>query len=927
MIYWKPNTFRSLILGGLLFSSTLCDAATRKIAHNPQLPEFIRITNRAQCAIDAALPARSAFLVFDSFNAGKLGHNLGVLLNSGHLKLESPAEVAELAMEEFRLANYRLMNTILTRLASGELPILVSQLPNSALPSDSISLTKFQTIMKDCSGQPYCREMNEYLAIVWETQSGISAGLKYSSRSLLSLDNFKQNHFNNTLVNPPSCILLKKFSPLQAQLHQSNLNTTILEEIARAYLQKDNYVTSCEKNSIEIGNRHGAMQFDLSVTDPQVWNSIGFDYWHSVKLYWSWAWRHAREMSQFAPRFHHLFRSLALEDSIMLIPNSCQSITKPQCESETLAINSIRELAKTDGKPTEHSRDYPQSPAALLLERGVRSVNDDFLGTRSSKSTASWVKNLRDNYVTQRGRAKNRFHNAILTTQLISNSIGPIELAALNDSNSRLTPTRELIDELYYFCTELRLAGDKRLDFLKSDIENLDQLNKILILSEVNRADIKSTLTYFSTYVTHAIPVCDRLEKENYWDNPDHTVSKSGFNAWAREILQVTTPYNPEQQVKSPIFGSPLLVWRNREAGVENHILCANSYHCGRLLLKSLVDLYSVAIYAEAFLPVSSTVLSPNIFNPYSELTACKVYDPWYQTNRTQKRLLADLANTAIFGFTALPIFIDTNWSYPRVTSFNKLVEEGVIKFAPNINRVKLQTALVADLGPLVGAPCAVAIAPTPELGLRYYAFTGISLNYCNSTSNLAGQVDRPNRIIPEEGATRSVCGGCSLNFISVPSAASGFLEATPLKGFIYLFRAIYNFATGMRDPHNIPRETNINVQYLLDTFKENGNQIPPNCVNQLGEGLRCYQNLCAARAANYFEKLTGERPKHVFLQNDQESSDLEPSHNTSFTAWIKTERCESEIAVNIICDERAQYFYAAPKGRWGMRERCRGLL
>lgn len=893
------------------------------VAAPVETPEFIRLTNRSKCALESHLPTTSALLVYDSFNSGKLGHNLGYQLQQGGLQYEDPAALAEEAMREFRLANTKLLNFIFIKLVRGELPLLQASQPDSVSPSE---LHRYSSIIKACANQPYCEDLRLYLKDIWQVGMTDFSTVDQRVHELQKIDSFGQTHLAKNLVTKPSCAYLKKFSPLQAQLHHSEVSSPMLEELARAYIDKETYLASCFSEDSSINNRYGALQFDLSVKNARDWESLGFDYWHSVKVYWSWAWREAPELQIWAPRFHRLFRSLSLEESVLLIPNGCQSISPPQCDSETLAVNSIRELAKSQRSFTEHSRQYPQSPQNLLLERGVRSVNDDFLGTRAFETASDWVKNFREHYVAHRGHIKLRFQSAVQLIQMISESISASELAQMNQLLTKSNVTNSMRDQFYYLCTEVRLAGDKRLDFMRSDIDRLVELRNVLALDRVNGSKISSILSYFNSYIEGVLPLCDQLERESFWTVSDYTTEKSGFNQWAKEILQIPqTRAEDTQLISSPIFDQPLLVWSHKlEFDPLGSVICASSLDCGRKVVKALVDLHSAAVYADAFLPVTSEALSPSLFNPYSELTACKIYDPWYQTKRVQKRLLADLANSALFGFTALPIFIDTNWSYPKVTSYNQLVEQGVVKFAPNINKSKMQSALVADFGPLLGAPCSVAIAPTPMLGVRYYAFSGISINYCDSKQSTVAESKRPNEIHVPPSATRSFCGGCALNFVSVSSSASGILESTPLKGFIYLFRTLYNFTVGMRDTVNIPIETKINLNYLKDTYIENDFRIPEYCLKPLGQGLRCFQSVCAARVADYFEQLTGKRAKAVHLSSGQESNYGQSNSNL---AWVTTDYCQGEIAIHTVCDERTHYFYAAPKKRWGIKSACRGKI
>ncbi|MFP5519453.1 MAG: hypothetical protein ACLGGX_06085 [Bdellovibrionia bacterium] len=911
-----------LIWGGLIggASAFAGEATTLKMTNQltqkgiPYEPQTMRITNRAQCAIDSEFPTTSAFIVLDGYNAGKLAHNIAQnLVRDG--KSVNATEYAEKAMSDFRLAVAGLTSTISDKLRTGKLPLLPAEYNKSQLQT-------YPKLAAQCGTKPYCPELSQYLQKVWDASElpGVNRQAQVWSR----IDNFQEKDFSWSMMSASSCYYLKKFSPLQAHLHHSKATAPQLEELARAYTNRGEYIASCMDRSSALDNRNVALQLDFIVAEPDAWNKKGFDYWNSLRIYLSWAWRNTNITRQYSTHFAEVFKSLALEESMMFLSNSCKSITKPACDSEGLSINSIRELAKSNGKATEHSAQTPQSPESNLISRGARGVNDDFLGTRSYDTASDWVENFRKNYVNHRGSMKNRFQSSLQMMKLINQTLDPDQLNITFQNLLVTHVNSNMRNEAYYFCTELRLAGDKRIDFLRSDIDRIPQLKSLLSVADVSNADLEKALNYFSRYVDKMMPLCESLETQKYWQELDYTVDKSGFNVWAKELLQIPVVDASGQFINpsAKVFGQPFLVWRQDMPATGDNVICASSIDCGRKVIKAMVDLHAVSVYADAFLPVSSEAVAANVFNPYTELKACKIYDPWYQTKRTHKKFLVDLANTAVFGFTALPIFIDVNFSYPKVTSFKSLVQQGKITYAPNVDKAKMEAALVADFGPLIGAPCAVSIAPTSNAALKYYAFNGISVNYCDSKTKNSGQVEKPDEIY-NTGKTRSYCGGCSLNFISVASAGSGIIESTPLKGFVYLFRAIYNFTTGMKDDVNIPKTYNLNLKYVADTYKANNGRIPEHCVEQLGAGLKCFKDMCSARVAEHVERITGTQVQDVFLQSDRDT-DVQFTSGSA-RAWVKTNACDGELLLNISCTHNGEKFFATKPNSWSGTKSCRG--
>lgn len=876
----------------------------------------LRYSNRAQCAVDSETPTSSAFLILDGFNAGKLGNSVARLL-----AMDEASSVND-SMRDFRLTTTHLTLSIVEKLLKGQLPLLPLNI------KDNPQALRYTELVKNCSDKVYCKDIESYLAQIWKISS--QSGINPDSSEWTYVDNFSQSNFLRASASKPtSCYYLKKFSPLQGHLQNTELNAKTLESIAKAVLEKDKYLTSCYDISTGLDSRNAALQIDLGV-NGKTWKTQGFDFWNSVKIYLSWAWRNAPEMDAMSARFGTIFRSLALEESMMLIPNGCQSISPPSCDSEFLSVNSLRELAKVS--PTgEHNANVPGPVANELLDKGARSVNNDFLGTMSYGTAGEWVANFRKNYVQARGGMKSRFLTAVQTLNIIEDAYSADEIFQLIlplAKNTDASPA--LRNELFYLCTEARLAGDRRLDFLKSDIDRMSELSAMLKANTGTQRELLTHIQYFDALSPALVGACDELEKAKFWNVKDYVVNKSGFEAWAKELLSI--PMHAEDAAYRPLVlnNSPLLVW-DPKSTAEGNVICASGIDCARKVLKAMVDLYAVSTYVDAFLPVSPTAPTPSLFNPYAELKACKVYDPWFQQNRVRKRFAWDLANTVLFGWNALPIYIDVDYSAPKVTSFNQLVKDGVIKFDPNIEKSQMQTALVADFGPLLGAPCAIAVAPNANKGFNFLAFNGISVNYCDAADKKTGEVKKPNDIQRTPTEAHSYCGGCALNFVTVASAASSASSVitggfNPFKFAIYMFRSFYRFATGMEDNVNIPRNHTVNLNYVTETYQKFYGSIPKECVDPLSLGLKCFQTICEAKAVEYFEQKFGATVKSIIIENVE-------NDGNGKVAWIKSDYCDGSIALRFSCEGHAKlgeenFTPATTSGNmWGATSSCRRAL
>lgn len=873
----------------------------------------LRVTNRAQCALDAAKPTESVFLMLDGYNAGKAGHAL-----AKNMGLDSD-EFSKESMLEFRLATADLLSEIMNRLFTGALPLLPMNI------KDGGTLKTYGAQVKNCGTKVYCSDLNAYLSKIWSLSEKKIAG---EAVNWAQADNFTANNFFALKgANRVSCNYVKKFSPLQGHLHTPEINEYAVQEMAQAWIDKDQYITSCRNRDAALDNRNAVIQLDLKIGSDEEWEAKGFDFWNSAKIYLSWAWRNSSYISKVSPRFGDMYRSVALEESILLVPNGCGSVTKPECDAETLSMNSLRDLAKPHSKDSSHSDPIPHNPEDDLVQRGARGVNDDFLGTKGFDSASEWLSSFRKNYVQARGSMKNRLQSSIQFLNILSDMMPPTQVAEfVKPLAYSFTMDSGQRDELYYLCTELRLAGDKRIDFMKSEIDRLSELQVMSKAFEGSQRTPRDVVSYFDGVSKNVMPFCEALEKNGTWNAKGYTPNRNGFQDWAKQILSIPTVENIPTEMAPLFYGPALLVWDSSLGNAVGNVICASGIDCARKAIRAMVDLHAVAKYAEAFLPVSSTVNSPDVFNPYSELAACKIYDPWFVTKRNNRRLVADLASTAIFGWNFLPLYVDVDWSAPKVTSFNQLVKDGVIKFDPNIQKSKMEMSLLADFGPLLGAPCAVSISPNSAKAFNFYAFKGITVNYCKISEKEEVVGTGPNDLRTLDPKKHSYCGGCALNFVgvasSVAAAGGNTLTFNPIKLGIYLFRAIHRFVIGKKDKVNIPQSFEVNLDNASQVLKENG-LIPTRCLDALGKGYKCVDNLCEAKATQYFERYTHGKVKSINM--DDETKGAADRRLAKITSSV----CDGEIWMRFTCEDNGKVFKTRRLngGLYGASKDCRNFL
>lgn len=802
----------------------------------------IVMKNRAQCALDSKLPARSVFLIADGYNPGRLAHNFAktTTLDSQKLAIE--------AMQVYMKSIGQLQNLITQRLLQGRLPLLSSDLG---------ALSKFQEAAKACGNQVYCPQLNMYIESLWKESSS-------ESPTFQKHDTFSSQHIVQKSIEH-GCYYLKEFSPLQSHLYGTEVDREQLRSLGHALSSENTSLVECTSDASSIKPDHFSIQIDI-LANTNEWHSIGHAFWYSLKIYTSWAFRYSKDAQAYFGKFKKIFNNLDLEESLLYVSNGCESVTKPQCDSENLTLNSLRELAKIQVQTNEFDSQIPAGPHVELLKKGARDVNNDFLSLLDHNTANEWVENFKDNFTSQQWIYRNKILNAHQSISFLAANKTPSFIASDIAEFAKQADTYPSIKtEMLYLCTEWSLSSNRDFDFILSDIERVSQLSFMQGLSIQHGLSIPEQIEYFLELGKALKPVCSSLHQEKYFDQDEKSINWSGLNPWAKELAaRILEQPDPNKLPFEPalINNQAYLVLPNSET-----VLCMNAADCARSVIKSAIDLYSVSTYARAFIN-KGTIDSSEMLNPYNELAACEVYDPWFQKKRTRKRLVADLANVALFGWNNIPAYIDVDFSPNRVTSFKQLVEEGTVKFHPEMIKAQTHYSFLADLGPLAGAPCAIAVSPNSDKAFNFYAFGGISVNACKVTSERKVSYKGARNPVVNDPNDRSFCGGCTINFVGVSSSysnrtyQSGF---NPLKAGVYIFRAFYRFFKGIKDPVNVPRTQTLNLSYIQETFDLYGD-IPENCVKPLSKGQRCTSKFCESSASILFEKTTNRTPKKVRL-------------------------------------------------------------
>jgi hypothetical protein len=219
-----------------------------------------------------------------------------------------------------------------------------------------------------------------------------------------------------------------------------------------------------------------------------------------------------------------------------------------------------------------------------------------------------------------------------------------------------------------------------------------------------------------------------------------------------------------------------------------------------------------------------------------------------------------------------------------------------------------------------------VSIAPNSAKAFNFYAFNGITMNYCKARSDGTAVGESNGSVDNGTPNARSYCGGCSINFVGVTSGAAmmtaNALPINPIKLGIYFFRSIQRFVQAKKDKVNIPISADVNLQKVAETYQKYG-YIPDHCVNQLGAGVGCYQSICVAKAADFFEKYTGKKVIDIDTSSNPTTSSVTKS------VVIKSDLCDGEIQMKFNCTDDGKKFstYDRFGGLYGRNKACRDAI
>ncbi|MFI5391550.1 MAG: hypothetical protein ACHQYQ_09325, partial [Bacteriovoracales bacterium] len=446
----------------------------------------LRFTNRARCALDSQKPTESVFLLVQNMEVAKGLYRMAKVTDN------DSTELTKMGIQVYRYAVVNLIKLIHQKLMNGQLPLLSVDTTEQNVPKGYAKISSL------CKSDAYCKDLDIYLENLWSI-SRASANPAVVGKNLLAFDTFNlQNNFIPKLIASENsnltCYYLKKFSPFQAQLYGSKPTASVFEQMAKTSIARGEYLGDCFDIDEQKDLKVASFQLELPNIKEKQWKNFGFDYWNSLKLYFSWAWRNAPEFENMAAPFADILRGVTIEESVMMVPNGCKSITPAKCDGEYVQLNAIRQFARESFKKQAIKTDVlspiPEGPQDGMIDEPTPAVNRDILDMAHFDTAEAWMENFRDNLAKTRGIMKRKLLKSInflnlSTTQLSVEKIvqqvnKKFEKIGLKSTGELLIPSTltdqekvDLKNDLYYLCSEFIQADHDDLSFIKGDLEIL----------------------------------------------------------------------------------------------------------------------------------------------------------------------------------------------------------------------------------------------------------------------------------------------------------------------------------------------------------------------------------------------------------------------------------------------------------------------
>lgn len=793
--------------------------------------DVLSYSNKNLCARQSVEPATSVYLLLDGFAPGR-----AALKRALDLKTEK-SPFLKTAWAEFHKRGYFLSQKIIRNILAGKLPTI----PDSLLGQCTSQVDK-------------CPQVKQFVLEKW-----------------LLLDNA------NELTPGYQCTWIKKTIPNQFSTKIPNRSD--LEQIALAYLDKNNYIARCENILSLVTQEQPDLMLKLSVPEFKS-SEEGFRFWSQFKIYLSLIWGQKIKSKDF--HFEDLSRSFSADELFTIMADGCKSISKPECSTDFLNTSQFREIIKK-GKfdnnylmANEILKSEIKQAKNNFSEEGVQSLNDpsfdvrkQLLGTMKFRHQANYqlylnLKKLKTIF--------NQKTEETLITDITSANFSDAEKETLCAENNKF-----INQEISGFAKEIRGASQIFAIYQDKDIVNLWEKSISLNLKLQN--------------------FCKEVDRnlKNKMLDPESLAPADKTKKWFNTVTQYSLPFNIQYESTQD------LNFTSAQAYVKlgSDVICSDALRCGRNIIESAVALYQVLLFRKQVL--SSEANEMNADKNLSATVACHIYDPWAPAQIRKKKLISDLISSVISGVTLLPIYLDLNFERPQVVSFKQLIENGNVKFDPVFNEDDVKKTLFLDLGPFAKAPCYLSLSNSQDLKLHQnrYVFSGITFQGCMKSAEGEMASDLLN-LTDNKLKELSACGSCTLNFEEAALAAV-HTQYSVFRAGLRFFASLIYFLKDLDNPNSNPIEFQVDTSYVTETFKKY-NSIPDKCVFELINGSQCMENLCVSKTVSEYERLSGNKVESASIWNS--NGELNSFQTLSKDVWIKIKGCDGEFRIPITCED-----------------------
>ena len=729
--------------------------------------------------------------------------------------------------------------------------------------------------------------------------SGQLPNVRTNEEAVVQLSKWNKNTSSKSYFSQMKCYQVNEINTYYSHLFLRGVNQDTLNQLAQKFSEAQSPLT-CEpqqiKNDLDL---YPVFNFDLKIVDSKLWDQVGFDFWASFKIYLSAAWRSniAPEISQNPMNRYTLLAPL--EEQLLILSNGCKNIERPQCNSDFLSSAELRNLFTTDRSKLELT-------SSSLEMKDLIFDNNDQTDTSIKQNLAqksgdqSWIKDFQKAYM---GFSTKQIDNLYFANKLFSSALTQKNFSQLAHDLVTEIKNPNNLEEAHYLCMEHRLLmHEQPLNVYQFDLANLkansSKLDQYLKYG-MTVTDIYASFEKMSTQITQA---CNQLdsqqikESENKWNN---------YRPWYKNFLSryqlIKAAMEVEKQENSPetfIDSRPKTYLKD---------LCVNAIDCHRSFTESITQVNKLLIHSRTFL--RTDIQSSPVFAERAEKVACGMYDPFEASRLNKKKLIADLASSVLFGWTSLPIYLDVNFKPKELVSFNKLMENGHIRFDTEFDKNQITKTISLSLGSFINVPCAINISEVGDdisNAASNYIYKGLSVSACKgqrteSMSSPTGSIDVFKK---SPDSDYQVCGQCSLNFEKV-STLNVVNTFAPLRFILRLTQSLMRYQNVKNDDTINPREFNISMKSLLETYKKNNNNIPNSCVPYLARGLSCQSNMCEALAVKEFEIKSGLEVDQIQL-----TKNMDTGTDQYDAAWVKVKGCKKELRMTFRCSGQGDSFW-----------------